>query len=285
MSLLRNLKTVLSSPAVAADYVSYQFQRVVLQQEPTRTFWGTVHVGGFTSFSEFHTSRKPVSAAEHMFFSTLTLSDGVVVDVGANLGIVTSLLGSLWPDRPIHSFEPAPSTFDALQTTVALNDLSNVTLNNAAVGAEAGMLSFQTRPSSRATAKLVSASHVPNGSANGPTISVPTVSLDAYAKENAIDQIAILKVDVEGFEPLVFEGAERLLSEQRIRLIYFELCPPLLDDAGFAATRPGSMLREHGYDLFRIVDGPPEPVSLKHSQSVSLENWVAVPPGERPWPH
>lgn len=284
MALLRNLKTLLSSPAVAADYVSYQLQRVVLRQEPTRVFWGTVRVGGFTSFSEFHTARKPVSEAEHMFFSSLSLSDGVLVDVGANLGIVTSLMGTLWPTRPIHSFEPAPSTFDALQKTAALNDLRNATLNNTAVGAEPGVLSFQTVPSSRATAKIAAASQTSRPTSSGTTISVPSVSLDTYAEEHDIDQIALLKADVEGFEPLVFDGARRLLQEQAVRIIYFEMCPPLLNDAGFAPTRPGEMLREHGYELFRVTDGPPEPVTPEDSQSVSLENWVAVPHGERPWP-
>lgn len=51
---------------------------------------------------------------------------------------------------------------------------------------------------------------------------VNVTALDDFAKECRLDIIDILKIDTEGFDPLVFRGAQRLISEHRIRLFVSE---------------------------------------------------------------
>ena len=53
-------------------------------------------------------------------------------------------------------------------------------------------------------------------------ISLNSTALDDFARQNQLSKIDILKIDTEGYEPLVFRGAKRLLEEQRIRLFIFE---------------------------------------------------------------
>ena len=48
------------------------------------------------------------------------------------------------------------------------------------------------------------------------------MSLDDFADKYRLDKIDVLKIDTEGYEPLVFRGAQRLISEHRIRLFIFE---------------------------------------------------------------
>jgi len=53
-------------------------------------------------------------------------------------------------------------------------------------------------------------------------IYVNITTLDYFAKENHLLKIDIIKIDTEGYDPLVFRGAKRLLQEHRIRLFIFE---------------------------------------------------------------
>lgn len=54
-------------------------------------------------------------------------------------------------------------------------------------------------------------------------IDVPTLTLDHYCQEGNINKIDILKLDVQGFELSVLQGAEKLLQEGMITLIYSEV--------------------------------------------------------------
>jgi FkbM family methyltransferase len=53
-------------------------------------------------------------------------------------------------------------------------------------------------------------------------IYVNITTLDHFAKQNHLSKIDIIKIDTEGYDPLVFRGAKRLLQEHRIRLFIFE---------------------------------------------------------------
>jgi FkbM family methyltransferase len=62
---------------------------------------------------------------------------------------------------------------------------------------------------------------VSDASAN-QQIHVDVIALDDFADKRNLKKIDILKIDTEGYEPLVFRGAKRLLKEHRIRLFIFE---------------------------------------------------------------
>jgi FkbM family methyltransferase len=51
---------------------------------------------------------------------------------------------------------------------------------------------------------------------------VDIITLDEFAAKHHLSKIDILKIDTEGYEPFVFQGAKRLLREHRIRLFIFE---------------------------------------------------------------
>ena len=53
-------------------------------------------------------------------------------------------------------------------------------------------------------------------------VEIRSVSLDDFAYEQKLKMIDMIKIDTEGFEPLVFRGAQRLLKAHRIRLFVFE---------------------------------------------------------------
>jgi hypothetical protein len=102
--------------------------------------------------------------------------------------------------------------------------------------------------------------------------------LDSYIKKQSINKIAFLKVDVEGYETLVFQGAEEMLKRQQAQLIYYEVCPILTKKAGFEPELPTQMLMQNGYQISKLNNqGDLVPVNLETIHQVNLENWIAIP--------
>jgi FkbM family methyltransferase len=187
------------------------------------------------------------------------------------LGIVTAILAKRFPKKNVHAFEPNPSTIDTLQRNCNSNQLTNVTIAPEAVAQSDGEVTFEAHPDHRATAKISdSGSHLTK---------VPCTSLDSYSEENELERIALLKVDVEGHEHSVFEGAQQLLTEQRIGAVYYEVCPALAKQAGFSPKAPSILLRDNGYRLHRLREnGSLVPACVDDVNDVKLENWVALQP-------
>jgi hypothetical protein len=112
---------------------------------------------------------------------------------------------------------------------------------------------------------------------------VKVVSLDAYARAHQFEQISFMKVDVEGFEPLVFRGAEELLARAKVRAIFFEVCPDASRAAGFDPADAATILSSHGYTLHRITDdGGLKAVETEDAEHEVVTNWVALAPPHGP---
>lgn len=127
------------------------------------------------------------------------------IDVGANVGVYT-LLASSVADVNTWAFEPSSSAFERLQENVELNELdSQVVTVQAAVGSSGGRVSVTT---GRDTVNRL----VLPGEAT-QSEEVELVTLDAALTTSARASVRLLKIDVEGFEEQVLEGASDLLEE------------------------------------------------------------------------
>jgi methyltransferase FkbM-like protein len=93
------------------------------------------------------------------------------------------------------------------------------------------------------------------------------------------ESVSFLKVDVEGFEALVFAGADDALKDRRIATVYFEVAPRLAIMRGFEPDAGARILLRHGYELKRINEnGRLQGANVADIPDVVLENWVAVRP-------
>jgi FkbM family methyltransferase len=151
---------------------------------------------------------------EMMFLLHLLRPGDIFVDVGANIGSFTILASSVAQAKSI-SFEPVPATFLHLKHNVAINDIeSSVELQNSGVGSEQGELSF--------TSGYDTMNHVvtdPSVNKTG-TIRVDIVTLD----EVLGSRIPILiKIDTEGFEMAVLQGAKSTLKKPAMMAIIVEI--------------------------------------------------------------
>jgi len=149
----------------------------------------------------------------------------VTFDVGANVGQTATLLKKLWPKMRIVSFEPAPATFQQLQR--AVSSLPGVTTHNVALGAASGSFDLFNYPDDTLLTSLVPNPPFPvrfqakyDSMVEKLTCTVRT--LDEVRGELAIERINLLKIDTEGCDLQVLQGARQSLEEGRIDFIYHE---------------------------------------------------------------
>lgn len=156
----------------------------------------------------------------------------VVYDVGANAGFYTLLAATLVGARGrVVSFEPVPSNLEVLRRHIALNDLVNVEVIEAAVADRDGIAAFSAEGGHGATARL----------SESGNLRVRVTTLDTLRSEGRIPAPTLIKIDVEGAEYAVLRGAERLLRDTLPYLIVElhtpemdRLCPAFLRNLGYA---------------------------------------------------
>lgn len=143
----------------------------------------------------------------------------VVFDVGANEGQWSADVLACCPSACIHAFEPQPR----LAARIA-KKYPGVNVSNLALADEVGALELYDYMSHEGSQHATLLKGVIDGIHHGQVqrAQVPVSTLDAYCKQRGIERIDLLKIDVEGFEFKVLQGARRMLAEQRIDVIQFE---------------------------------------------------------------
>jgi len=162
----------------------------------------------------------------------------VFVDVGANIGYYSVIAAGIVGEAGrVYAFEPSPRIRASLERNVALNKLTDTVIVRAqAASAEAGIVCL-VQPEGGGNDGLAYIDSRPG--ANG--IDVNAIRLDSLP-ELVSRPPSLMKVDVEGGEPAVFEGASRLLSEIEAPSILFE---------SFEIARDAAILRGLGYEIFQ----------------------------------
>lgn len=141
----------------------------------------------------------------------------VVFDVGANIGTWTKLALEYNSRAAIHCFEPSKDSFRRLQDQ---HFPPNVFLNNAGLSdseRDATLFAFQEGASANSLYKREGFM-----SSKGTPESIHLTTLDAYCQRRQIDRIGFLKIDVEGHEVCVLNGAKKMFAEARIEMIQLE---------------------------------------------------------------
>jgi FkbM family methyltransferase len=271
MKFVRNGLTLLQNPKLFSDYYEYQVSKWKNKGEAVRLLPDDIHIAGLSGFSEFHSCTHFVSDGERVFLNQYHLADGDLIDVGANLGVVSLILAKRFLSKTVHSFEPNPSTFFSLQKNAELNECFNILSNRIVVADHDGEIAFNADPTYRGTTSI--------SDQGNNVINLPCITLDTYSKEHSIENISFLKVDVEGYEELVFSGAIELLREKRVNLIYYEVCPNNAKKAGLDPKQPTQILLDHGYSIYRLIEnGSLVESNISQIDSVILDNWLAICP-------
>jgi len=164
---------------------------------------------------------EPVTALQNLVNNTKP----VIVDVGAHRGETYQVFRTHFPDASLHLVEPFPASMEALHS-VSKGD-EHCSLHDFALSKQNGTTTLFVNDSD-ATNSLYPLEE--NAAKNWQVaslqereqISVEVKTLDDLAKENGIETIDILKLDVQGAEMDVLLGAQRLLNAKKIHLIQME---------------------------------------------------------------
>lgn len=160
----------------------------------------------------------------------------VALDIGASIGLWTVQLARY---APVIAIEPLPGNHRWLERNIALNGLqSAVKVHHIAVGSEPGTLRIDSAELDGGSAAI---------SLDGTGVDIPVRRLD----DLALQRVALVKMDVEGFELEVLRGASRLLEEHR-PVIFGEFSREWLT---MRQEDPGPLLRslaDAGYEITAV---------------------------------
>jgi len=150
----------------------------------------------------------------------------VVFDVGAHIGEITRIYRTLFPAATIHAFEPSPLSFQQLMNATQ-NDI-NIHAYQTALSDSAVETPFFANTNAYTNSLLQIDDRANNYWGEGrlqeqAKLFLKTQTLDSFCEQNGLSQIDLLKLDVQGAEWLVLNGATKLLSQQEISLIYMEI--------------------------------------------------------------
>lgn len=170
------------------------------------------------------------------------------IDAGANVGWHTLLMASIvGPAGRVIAVEPNPTTRARLASAIEANRFSQVTVESRALSDRAGPAGFEAPPAGHVwdgTGRLVR-----DAGPNAPQ--VHCVTLDDLAAEHALDNVALVKIDVEGWELAVLRGGRRMIESSR-PVILFEYDPAYVSRCGGSGDELSDLLFGAGYRLFAL---------------------------------
>jgi FkbM family methyltransferase len=225
-----------------------------------------------------------VERAERIFYLEYLREGMTVFDVGANVGELTLLFSRfVGAGGSIHAFEPSGAGFERLAAVCGAASLRNVRLNRLALAEEEGSVRLHVYDddylswTSRALRPLED-----YGINVKPRAveEVPATTVDLYCESSGVEEIDLLKIDVEGAELQVLIGARRTLSEQRVRCVTFEFGQTTFD-MGNSPECIEAYMKEAGYELRNLVDGDPIFPGRESAQTACFSMHVATPAGAK----
>jgi FkbM family methyltransferase len=176
---------------------------------------------------------------------------GSVIDAGANVGQFTLLMRELHPDAVIHAFEPLDASAHIFSRLFDGNP--DIHLYRCALGAVETMaaLHVSRRPDNSSLLPIGRGqTEFAPGTGEVATVDVPVRRLDAALAGQPLPRPTLLKIDVQGSELAVLEGAERLLPI--IDYVYVEVSFTPLYEGQPLADRVMAHLHDRGFRLVGI---------------------------------
>jgi FkbM family methyltransferase len=184
----------------------------------------------------------------------------IVVDIGANTGQYSQLLGTpIGNTGSYFAFEPVPTAFDALEQNVASKKLPcHVFLHNVALSDHSGQVSMFIPNDDNTGASLVPhlSDWLKGEGRNQPQVTpvngIEVRRLDDIADEIGLTNISLLKCDVEGAELSVLRGASYVLCQYK-PILFIECYCPWMKDYSYGPDDLWQYLEElAGYEVWHI---------------------------------
>ena len=186
----------------------------------------------------------------------LGVKEPTIFDVGANVGQTVERYKRVFETSTIYSFEPHPDMFDILQREFA--DDANVRPINEAVSEQRGTSTFFINKIPNRSSLLPRERSVRwydnKGTAQETCINVTVTTIDDFVEVHNIENVDILKMDIQGGELMALRGATQTLEKEKVSLIYTEFHAIPHYHGGSLLYQTWGYLERFGYTLFDLYN-------------------------------
>lgn len=267
MVFRQRLFSIFSHIADSKHPLKFIFGYFLLKLHLCRFFTITIHNAKFqffpTKLSWLLWTDSELYDEELTFYSRFIKPGDTIIDAGANIGLISIISARLAGENgTILAIEPNPVIFAYMIKNIKINNLLNIRTVCAALGAHESSAFIDDDSYDDCRVSI---------SSQG-TIKVPIVTLDLLTRD--FEKIALIKIDVEGFEKFVLNGAPETI--QKTSCIIFESYEKHYNKFGYSCSDVFSLLQSAGYLLFFIRSDAT--ISLIPDGYISLdcENLLAV---------
>jgi FkbM family methyltransferase len=186
-----------------------------------------------------------------VFSWSLIRRGDIVVDVGANTGLwCINAAKRAGAAGAVHAFEPLASNLERLQASSELNHTDCLTAHGYAASDVAGEVTFYEPASANSgVGRLAPGAGLTAGK------TVPTVVLNDFLRRRKVQVVDFIKVDVEGAEARVLQGASYFLQQSPGPIVMFEMNNELAGAFGSSMLEMERFLRQFGYRIFQLHRG------------------------------
>jgi FkbM family methyltransferase len=168
----------------------------------------------------------------------------IILDIGAYVGEYTVWFSTKYPNAKIFAFEPVAANFQQLKANMV--NFPGVECVNAAVGSSNGMSTINIGVDSQ--------THTLQGRASGRTETVRVITVDTFLSERALGNADFIKIDAEGYELPILDGAAHALSDRRIGMMLIEATLKPDDRFHTPLSELQTQLLKYGFGLIAIYD-------------------------------
>jgi len=194
-------------------------------------------------------------------------SDSVILDVGANSGLMTLFFANKIKNGFVHAFEPTDYAFKKLTRNLELNPglKGRIRINQTFVSS-GGETKYDLLAYSSWPIKSRDPKHSIHGGVAMPTENTPSITIDKYCDDQHIAKVSLVKIDTDGHEYEVLKGMRGILSKYRPQII-FEIGIYVLNEREIIFEDYCILFEEFNYQLFTT-----------QGDMVSLENHLSYIP-------
>lgn len=154
--------------------------------------------------------------ANETYKCLMNVESPVILDIGANIGTYTTWMAKLLPTSKIYSFEAQRLVFQMLCGNLAINNFDNCYTYNMAVGKTNGFITV-SEPNyySNEDFGIFSLIEEKIKEKSGNVYNIPLITIDSFVEMYNIDKVDFMKIDVEGMDLDVLQGATNTISKYK----------------------------------------------------------------------
>lgn len=220
-----------------------------------------IHYGDITRVlyanQHFVVHKKGFEYTTLKIYKSLLKDNFTVLDIGANIGLFCILgANKIGRNGKIYAFEPIKKTFETLQQNLVINNISNVIPSRLALSNMAGKVTFSipTDIENVEGGDAFNSMNIGTSNIMGAD-EVDCTMLDVFIAEHKIEQVDLIKIDIEGAEMLCFEGAKVLLGSSNPPIIIMECAESLCCRFNYTVFDVLDYLNQFGYTFEQYENG------------------------------